>query len=111
MNIITVVTLPDRTPIELNELEIELDIDSFSWNLTGQLWGASSLALIEPDQSGPKQVEININGWVWVFIIERYSTDRRFGNTRELRLAELTVLLWKGALHCYRISSVVRIRK
>ncbi|WP_419534726.1 hypothetical protein [Endozoicomonas sp.] len=82
MNVISVVTLPERTPIELNDVEIELDIDSFSWSLTGQLWGASSLAMIEPDASGPKQVEININGWVWVFIIERYSTDRRFGHER-----------------------------
>ncbi len=82
MNIITTVTLPARTVIDLHDIEIELDIDSQSWNLTGQLWGASSLALIEPDAGGPKEVEVNINGWTWVFIIDRYSTDRRFGNER-----------------------------
>ena len=87
MNIITTVVLPDRTPLELPSLEISLDIDSFaysgnSWSLTGKLWGASNIALVEPDRNGPKQIEVDINGWKWVFIIERYSTDRRFGDER-----------------------------
>ncbi|OED40218.1 hypothetical protein ACH42_17035 [Endozoicomonas sp. (ex Bugula neritina AB1)] len=82
MNTISAVVLPERTPIELPSIDISLDIDSFSWSLTGQLWGASSLAMIEPDQNGTKQIEVDINGWKWIFIIERYSTDRRFGNER-----------------------------
>ena len=82
MNTISTVVLPARTPIELPNIDISLDIDSFSWSLTGEIWGATSLAMVEPDQDGPKQVEIDINGWKWVFIIERYSTDRRFGNER-----------------------------
>ena len=44
MNIITTVVLPTRTPIELPSMEISLDIDSFSWSFTGQLWGASNLS-------------------------------------------------------------------
>ena len=82
MNTITSVVLPERTSIELPNIDISLDIDSFSWSLTGEVWGATSLAMIEPDQDGPRQVEIDINGWKWIFIIERYSTDRRFGNER-----------------------------
>ncbi|WP_422464048.1 hypothetical protein [Endozoicomonas sp. ALB115] len=82
MNIITTVVLPSRTPLELPSMEISLDIDSFSWSFTGQLWGASNIALVEPDKSGPKQIEVDINGWKWIFIIERYSTDRRFGDER-----------------------------
>ncbi|MGO0305020.1 hypothetical protein ACTL6P_00155 [Endozoicomonas acroporae] len=82
MNIITTVVLPARTPLELPSMEISLDIDSFSWSFTGQLWGASNIALVEPDENGPKQIEVDINGWKWVFIIERYNTDRRFGAER-----------------------------
>ena len=82
MNTITSVVLPERTAIELPNIEISLDIDSFSWSLTGEVWGATSLAMIEPDQNGPKQIEVDINGWKWVFIIERYNTDRRFGTER-----------------------------
>lgn len=79
MNTISVVTLPDRTPIEMSNMDISLDIDSFSWALSGELWGASSLALVEPDQDGPKQIEVNINGWKWIFIVERYTGSRAFG--------------------------------
>ena len=82
MNTINTVVLPDRVPLELPSLEISLDIDSFSWSFTGQLVGATNIALVEPNQNGPKQIEVTINGWKWVFIIERYSTDRRFGNER-----------------------------
>ena len=77
MNTITTVTLPDRTPVELNNLSISLDIDSFSWAFQAELWGATSLALVEPDQNGPKQVEVDINGWTWIFIIERYTSNRQ----------------------------------
>ena len=82
MNTISVVILPDRTPIEIRDLDISLDIDSFSWSFTGSLWGASSLALVEPDQDGVKQIEVDINGWKWVFIIERYTSNRAFGQER-----------------------------
>ncbi len=82
MNIITTVVLPARTPLELPSMEISLDIDSFSWSFTGELWGASNIALVEPDENGPKQIEVDINGWKWIFIIERYSTNRRFGDER-----------------------------
>ncbi|WP_252177185.1 hypothetical protein [Endozoicomonas sp. 4G] len=82
MNTISVVTLPDRTPIEMSNMDISLDIDSFSWSLSGELWGASSLKLVEPDQSGPKQIEVNINGWKWVFIVERYTGSKAFGQER-----------------------------
>ncbi|MET4694995.1 hypothetical protein [Endozoicomonas lisbonensis] len=82
MNTVSIVTLPDRTPIELKELEINLDIDSFSWELSGELWGASSLAMVEPDQEGAKQIEVDINGWKWVFMVERYTSRRQFGQER-----------------------------
>ncbi len=79
MNTINVVTLPDRTPIDLRNLDISLDIDSFSWRCSGELWGAASLALVEPDQNGAKQIEADINGWKWIFMVERYTGNRRFG--------------------------------
>lgn len=82
MNTISVVTLLERTPIEMSNMDISLDIDSFSWALSGELWGASSLALVEPDQDGPKQIEVDINGWKWVFIVERYTGSRAFGQEK-----------------------------
>ena len=82
MNTITVVSLPERIPLEMRELEISLDIDSFAWSLRGEIWGASSLAQVEPDSNGMKQIEVDINGWQWLFMIERYDTDRAFNRER-----------------------------
>ena len=59
-------------------MTISLDIDSFSWSLQASLQRASNLALVEPDQDGSKQVDVDINGWLWVFIIERYTSNRQF---------------------------------
>ena len=63
MNIITAVVLPARTPLELPSMEISLDIDSFSWSFTGQLWGASNIALVEPDENGSKA---DRGGYQWL---------------------------------------------
>ncbi len=82
MNTLTVVSLPDRIPLEMRELEISLDIDSFAWSLRGEIWGASSLVQVEPDSNGMKQIEVDINGWQWLFMIERYDTDRAFNRER-----------------------------
>ena len=82
MNTLTVVSLPDRIPLEMRELEISLDIDSFAWSLRGEIWGASSLAQVEPDSNGMKQIEVDINGWQWLFMIERYDSDRAFNRER-----------------------------
>lgn len=95
MNIITTVVLPDRIPLELPSMEISLDIDSFSWSFTGQLFGASNIALVQPDENGPKQIEVDINGWKWVFIIERYSTNRRFGDERYTIYGSSRTQLWQ----------------
>ena len=82
MNIITVVVLPERTPIEITNLNIALDLDSFSWAFAGVLIGDSSMTLVEPTADGMKEIEIDINGFVWRFMIERYSQETVFADER-----------------------------
>ena len=60
----------------------ELDIDSFKWELDGELQGVNSLSKVEPDQDGSKQIEIDINGWKQVFITERYTGRQLFAQER-----------------------------
>ena len=82
MNIINVVALPGRIPVELNSFSISLDLDSFSWAFAGVLIGDSSMALVEPTADGMKEIEIDINGFVWRFMIERYSHETVFADER-----------------------------
>lgn len=78
-NSVSVVVLPDRVPLEATNLRIGRDIDSFAWTLSANLFGRTSLNQVRPDASGPKEVEVTINGHVWVFLIERYSGTGQLG--------------------------------
>ena len=67
MNTISVVTLLDQQPLDVTELAIELDIDSFTWQLSAQINNRASLNRVAPDQNGPKEIEVTINGWLGVY--------------------------------------------
>ncbi|OQX36600.1 MAG: hypothetical protein B0D91_08770 [Oceanospirillales bacterium LUC14_002_19_P2] len=82
MNTISVVTLLDQQPLDVTELAIELDIDSFTWQLSAQINNRASLNRVAPDQNGPKDIEVTINGWRWVFMVERYEANRSFNRER-----------------------------
>ncbi|GAA4650998.1 hypothetical protein GCM10023116_32810 [Kistimonas scapharcae] len=82
MNTISVVTRSDQQPLDVTELAIELDIDSFTWQLSAQINNRASLNRVAPDQNGPKEIEVTINGWRWVFIVERYEANRSFNRER-----------------------------
>lgn len=78
-NSVSVVVLPDRVPLEATNLRLGLDIDSFAWALSANLFGRTSLNQVRPDAGGPKAVEVAINGHAWVFLIERYSGAGQLG--------------------------------
>jgi len=78
MHSLAVVVLPSRTSIEATSLSLSIDIDSFAWLLNMQV--AEGIALIRPDINGVKEVEINIDGYIWEFIIESYTENKEFNN-------------------------------
>ncbi len=77
-NTVNLVVLPSRTPIEAKSLRIGLDADSFSWKFSADIFTKAALDLVRPDAEGAKEVELNINGWVWVLMVERYSRALKF---------------------------------
>ncbi|WP_428243015.1 hypothetical protein [Gynuella sp.] len=91
MNTANVVVLPDRTPIDLIDISIEYDIDSIAWTLSATVKSTTAMNLIKPTTSGATDIEVDINGNVWVFMIESYT------DTRELH-------------HTYRISGASRTK-
>ncbi len=82
MNTVNAVRLPDDEPLELLDISIELDIDSFSWQLSATVANRAVLAMIEPDANGTKDVKVTINGWEWVFMVTRYNAERTFNRER-----------------------------
>lgn len=95
-NSVSLVVLPDRTPVDATNIKTGLDRDSFSWKFSADLFGRTSLNLVRPDANGPKTLELTINGWVWVVLVERYSSTAKFpaerfsisGSSRTQLLAE-----------------------
>lgn len=77
-NTVTLVVLPDRTPLDAQNIKVALDIDSFSWSFSADLKGQTSLNLVRPNADGQKTVEVDINGWKWQMLIERYSRTQKF---------------------------------
>lgn len=82
VNSSSLVTLPGLMPLEFADLSIRLDLDSFSWAMTCTLLNEASLDLVKPTPEGPAEVRATVNGHQWVFMVERYSVDRRFAKER-----------------------------
>lgn len=77
-NTVNLVVLPSRTPIEAKNIRVGLDADSFSWSFNADIFTQAALDLVRPDAEGAKSVELDINGWKWVLLVERYSRQLRF---------------------------------
>ena len=77
-NSVSLVVLPGREPVDASGIKLSRDIDAFAWTLNFDLFGRTSLNLVKPGAGGPKTVEVTINGWVWLCIVERYSEQTKF---------------------------------
>lgn len=79
-NIVNVVVLPSRTPIEVKNVRVGLDKDSFSWKFSCDIFTRAALDLVRPGEEGGKEIEVSINGWTWVILVERYGRNRKFAS-------------------------------
>lgn len=77
-NTVNLVVLPSRTPIEAKNVKISWDADSFSWSFSADIFTHAALELVRPDADGAGEVELDINGWTWVLLVESYSRNRKF---------------------------------
>ncbi len=77
-NTVTVVVLPERTPLEAKNIRVALDADSYSWSFSADIFTRAALDLVKPDEDGCKEIELDINGWTWVLMVERYSRQQAF---------------------------------
>lgn len=90
---LTAVRLPDRTPIPLLSVSLQEEIGGFVWSFTAPM-SRAGLALVNPDDGSPPQIEVAVNGHVWTFVVDGYDDNRRFGsNTLTLRGRSLAALL------------------
>lgn len=78
LNSVSVVRLPDRTPIDVESVGIISSSDAWGSSFDIGLADGAHLALLKPTAAGPRQIEITLNGYVWTMIVEQYTTRREF---------------------------------
>lgn len=81
LNSAAVVRLPERTPIPVSSISLSSTVDDAFWTVSMTLADPASLSYLLPDVSGPKVVEINLNGHVWTATIQSHTRNRRFPAT------------------------------
>ena len=94
MNASSLKKMPEGIPLEFADLQISLDIDSFSWAMSASILNSASMDQIKPGPSGPVEVEAKVNNKTWRFMIERYTvTSKHPKTTYKVSGSSLTQLL------------------
>jgi len=81
-NTVSIVRLPDRTPVEAIGVRLSIDRESWAWGLSLELAGPAAMASITPTAGDPVSVEVAINGYLWTALVEQYTENRTFGEVR-----------------------------
>lgn len=79
MNTVTLTRVADSVPIPIESMSIGTDMDSWCWSLSANLRRKVDLDLVRPSGGAPVEVEANINGNVFRFVVESYGDDRAYG--------------------------------
>ena len=82
VNTVNAVKLPERTAIAIENVQIQYDIDSWAWSFSGDIVGKASLNPLIPNAGTLVDIEIEINGHTFVFMVERYRQNRAFASDR-----------------------------
>jgi hypothetical protein len=76
---LSAVVLPERTPLDLLTCSLSTDASQAGWRFSAALPRAA-LALVNPSTaSEPPQIEITVNGYVWIVAVVDYNDGRKFG--------------------------------
>ncbi|HDX0922117.1 TPA: hypothetical protein RNS88_002003 [Stenotrophomonas maltophilia] len=78
INTVSLVRLPDRTPIEVTRISLGASRGTWGWTFDIELADPQQLALLKPTAAGPRQFEVALNGYVWTGIIESFQKQREF---------------------------------
>ena len=78
MHSLSVNVLPSNTAIDVGSISLSIDIDAFAWTMNMQV--LDGIELIRPDVNGNKEVQINIDGYIWIFIVESYTENKKFAD-------------------------------
>ena len=76
VNNVNIKSLPGNEPLAVADIKIDLDEDAYSWKFSATVLNQQSVDLMKPDVSGYKEVEVSINGHVWVFFVTTWQRSQ-----------------------------------
>jgi len=79
MNTVILRRVSDNVEIPIVSMEISTDHDAWCWSLRAGLRREIDLDMVRPSSGAPVEVEAEINGYLWRFVVEEYGHDRAFG--------------------------------
>lgn len=93
MNSLTFKRVVDNEPIAILGATVSTDTGSWCWALQAELpW--TELEKVEPSMAGAVEVELEMNGFIWRFLVEGYTENKVFGKTTiSIRGRSLTAYL------------------
>lgn len=78
MNTVLVQTLPGHVQVEVKGLSMTIDRESWLWQLNMTVGKKEYVDLLSPKNGTYPTVEIYINGWKWVYLIEGWTENLGF---------------------------------
>ena len=79
VNIVNIVTLPARTAIQFSDLSLAYDLDSISWVISFNVATEAMRDLVKPTGLLVTELEVNVNGELFIVFIGRTSTTKGVG--------------------------------
>ena len=82
----------DNISIELNSASVGIDSGSWCWSFSGSV-PYTEFAKVEPQASGPVEVELEVNGMTWRLLVEKYNQKEVFAKT-DISISGRSVTAW-----------------
>ncbi len=87
-------TLLDFTPLDVSDISLNVDADSWAWTFSCRLLNAEQLPLVVKSDGTAVQIIITINGYSFNVLVEKVTRNRTFAkNSISLSGRSLTALL------------------
>lgn len=87
-------TLLDLTPLDVSDIALNVDADSWAWTFSCRLLNAGQLPLVVKSDGTAVQIIITINGYSFNVLVEKVTRNRTFAkNSISLSGRSLTALL------------------
>lgn len=72
------ITLTDETPIDVADVSLNLDADSWAWQFSCKLLNPAQMSLVTQTNDMPVELLVTINGFTWKVLCEKITHTKTF---------------------------------